>query len=268
MYEFRVIFNLKGKFKYSFSDVVEYEDIKLRTEDGKIHGETSLLLERADINLAREMAIEKIEKLTSLLTLIFKEGLIIENINVIPVPTVTVIDRGREKVIEIHDYKQIKIEVEAHLEVYRKFSKEETDRIKAELRKLSSRVSELEHGKDLLRAIKWWRKGYFEEDKVDKFLDYYIVFEMLASIMDYKKCEKSEEKCKTKCNWAERFAKDYSITYEIIENANLAYIRNKILHAPGPEKDEAEKLAMRHADRFGIELLNAIKKIIDQGFQM
>jgi hypothetical protein len=35
---------------------------------------------------------------------------------------------------------------------------------------------------DLLRTIRWWGKGYLEEDNVDRFLDYYIAFEVLASI--------------------------------------------------------------------------------------
>jgi hypothetical protein len=34
------------------------------------------------------------------------------------------------------------------------------------------------------------------------------------------------------------------------------------MHAPGPEKDEAEKLAAQHVDRLGMELLNTIKKIV------
>jgi hypothetical protein len=43
---------------------------------------------------------------------------------------------------------------------------------------------------------------------------------------------------------------------------SLTEIRNNILLAQDPEKDEAEKLATQHADRLGIELLNAIKKIV------
>ena len=146
--------------------------------------------------------------------------------------------------------------MQAHLELYRTRSKEE---IETELRELASKISRLKRSKDLLRAIKWWRRGYFEDDGVDKFLDYYIVFEMLASIAGYKGKYKKEE-------WASKFAKDYSITYKI-EDVNLARIRNDILHDPGLEKDKAEKLAMLHADRFGIELLNAIKKMIEQGFR-
>jgi hypothetical protein len=38
------------------------------------------------------------------------------------------------------------------------------------------------------------------------------------------------------------------------------------LHEPGPiQKDEAERLANQYADRFGEELLKAIKKIIEEG---
>ena len=105
MYKFRAIFNLKSRSKYSFNGVVEYKDVKLRTEDGKVHGEMSLLIERADINLARDKAIEKIDELALLLTLVFEEGFIIEDINVMSVPTI--IDEGHGKVVEICDYVQI-----------------------------------------------------------------------------------------------------------------------------------------------------------------
>jgi len=36
------------------------------------------------------------------------------------------------------------------------------------------------------------------------------------------------------------------------------------MHAPGPEKDKAEKLAKQYAERFRKELLEAIRKIIDE----
>jgi hypothetical protein len=84
---------------------------------------------------------------------------------------------------------------------------------------------------------------------------------MLASILGYKECKESEERRKAECAWAKRFAEDYSITFKVGE-MSLVDIRGKIMHAPGPEKDEAEKLATQHADRLGMELLNAIKKII------
>jgi hypothetical protein len=82
---------------------------------------------------------------------------------------------------------------------------------------------------------------------------------MLASILGYKECKEGEERGKAECAWAKRFGEDYSITFRV-GGMSLTEIRNNIMHAPGPEKDEAEKLATHHADRLSMELLNSIKK--------
>ena len=63
---------------------------------------------------------------------------------------------------------------------------------------------------------------------------------------------------KAECAWAKSFAESYSITFRV-GGMSLTEIRNNIMHAQGPEKDEAEKLETQHADRLGIELLNAIE---------
>jgi len=36
------------------------------------------------------------------------------------------------------------------------------------------------------------------------------------------------------------------------------------MHEPGPEKDEVEELAKHYADSFGEEILETIKKIINE----
>jgi len=66
--------------------------------------------------------------------------------------------------------------------VVKKLSKESLESIKTKLKELVGKISRLERSMDLLRAIKWWAKGSLEEDNVDKFLDYFISFEMLASL--------------------------------------------------------------------------------------
>jgi hypothetical protein len=257
MYEFQVLFKLKSGKDYIFDDAFEYDGIKLKTENGKICGELVVVVDRPDFNLAREEAIRKIETLTLLLTPIFEDGFAVEDVKVTLPPRI--IDKGREKVIEI--YEHIEIRAVASLNIYVKYTKEKLAEAILELKQLEGKLQGSKQGEALLRAIKWWRKGFFEEDKVDKFLDCYIAFEMLASILGYTKCKESEEKCKAECAWAKRFAEDYSITFRVGETS-LTEIRNNIMHAPGPEKDEAEKLAAQHADRLGMELLNTIKKII------
>jgi hypothetical protein len=258
MYEFHVSFKLKSGKSYIFDSVIEYDGVKLKTENGKICGELVVVVDRPDFNLAGEEALRRIERLASLLTLALDDGFAVEDVNVELLPRI--IDKGREKVIEI--YEHVEIWTVASLNTYVvKYTKEKLAEAVLELKQLEGKLQGFKQGEALLRAIKWWRRGFLEEDKVDKFLDCYIAFEILASILGYTKCKESEEKCKTECSWAKRFAEDYSITFRVGE-MSLTEIRNNIMHAPGPEKDEAEKLAAQHADRFCMELLNAIKKIV------
>jgi len=260
MYEFHVSFKLKSGKGYIFDDAVEYNGIKLKTENDKICGELVILVDRPDFNLAKEEAIRKIETLTLLLTPVFEDGFAVEDVKVTLPPRI--IDKGREyEHVEFRAVSSINIYAELSINVYAKYTKEKLDEAVLELKQLEGKLQGSKQGEVLLRAIKWWRKGFFEEDKVDKFLDCYIAFEMLASILGYTKCKESEEKCKAECAWAKRFAEAYSITFRV-GKMSLTDIRGKIMHAPGPEKDEAEKLAAQHADRFCMELLNAIKKIV------
>jgi Txe/YoeB family toxin of Txe-Axe toxin-antitoxin module len=83
---------------------------------------------------------------------------------------------------------------------------------------------------------------------------------MLASMKGYK-----SKRSKYRDKWAMKFSEDYSITYKPGGKMTVKEIRNNIMHEPGPEKEEAEKLANEYADAFGREILNAIKKIIDEG---
>jgi hypothetical protein len=236
-----------------FDGMIEYNDIKLRTENGKICGELVVSVDRPDFDLAREEAVRRIEKLASLLTLAFDDGFIIEDVNV----PLRVLDKGREKIVEVYKFIGIRVEFEINVN----YPREKLAEVLSVLRQIEMKLKGSGYGEELLRAIKWWRRGFLEEDKVDKFLDCYIAFEMLASILGYTKCKESEERCKAECAWAKRFAEDYSITFRVGE-MSLTEIRNNIMHAPGPEKDRAEKFATQHADRLCMELLNTIKKII------
>jgi len=137
----------------------------------------------------------------------------------------------------------------------KRFSKEELSKIESKLKELLNKLSKLKHGEDILRAIKWWRKGYLENDAVDRFLDYYIAFEILASVTGYKGKYR---------DWVEKFSEKYSITYKPDGRVSIKNIRNWLMHAPGPEKDKAEELVLLCVNRFGKELLEAIRKVIDE----
>lgn len=245
MHEFEAFFWFRSKLdsRYSFDDEIEYGETRIKTEDGKICGRTTVRIGRNDPNLAREKAIKKLEELGLILTLIFEKGFTIEDVKVQHKPVIK--NKGKNKKISLSLDVQIKPEVP----IKKRYSK---DKIKIKLKRLTNKI---EKHKDFLRVIKWWSRGNLEEDDVDKFLNYFISFEMIASIKGYKS--------KYKDNWAKFFSEDYSITYKPDGKMTINQIRNKIMHEPGKEKEIAEKLACSYANGFGEEILRAIKKIID-----
>jgi hypothetical protein len=131
MYEFHVSFKLKSGKGYIFDDAVEYNGINLKTENGKICGELVVIVDRPDFNLAKEEAIRKIETLTLLLTPVFGDGFAAEDVKVTLPPRI--IDKGREKVIEI--YEHVELRAVASLDMNIKYTKE----------KLAEAVLELKH---------------------------------------------------------------------------------------------------------------------------
>jgi len=52
----------------------------------------------------------------------------------------------------------------------------------------------------LLRVVRWWALGDLDTDPVDKFLKFFVAFEMLASLMGYKG--------KSGDSWAKEFCND------------------------------------------------------------
>jgi hypothetical protein len=248
VYEFEVQFTLKSRpdVSFSFDRAIQLGGVTLKTREEKIHGTMTLRLESDDPNAAREKALEEVEKIASLLSLALDAGFVVEEVRVTRKPEIK--EEGGVKKITVFDY-AIGREWANITAIY---SKEEINELEIKLQNLMSRI-EGAHGRDILRAIKWWRKGYLEEDRVDAFIHYYIALEMLASIKGYK--GKYED-------WVKKFTEDYSITYKPDGRTPINEIRGKIVHAAGPEKEAAEMLAVQYADMLGRELFDAIMKLV------
>ena len=107
----------------------------------------------------------------------------------------------------------------------------------------------------MLRVVRWWALGDLDADSVDKFLKFFVAFEMLTSLMGYKG--------KSSDSWAEEFCNDYGLTCEF-EGMRVNRIRNLIMHEPGKERDQAEEIARKHADEFGREVLKAIWRALSE----
>ena len=108
---------------------------------------------------------------------------------------------------------------------------------------------------ELLRVIRWWALGDLDTDPVDRFLKFFIAFEMLASLMGYKG--------KFGDSWVEDFCNDYSLTCKF-EGMSVNKIRNLIMYEPGEERERAEEVARKHADEFGQEVLKAIRRALSE----
>jgi hypothetical protein len=249
VYEFEVRFTLKSRpdVSFSFDRAIQLRGATLETREEKIHGTMTLRLESDDPNAAREKALEEAEKIASLLSLALDAGFAVEEVRVTRKPEIK--EEGGVKKITVFD--SVTAIVGANITAT--YSSEKINELEIKLQNLMSRIEKGAHGRDLLRAIKWWRKGYLEEDKVDAFLHYYIALEMLASIKGYK--GKYED-------WVKKFTENYSITYKPDGKTSINEIRGNIVHTIGPEKETAERLAAQCADRLGQELFDAIKKLV------
>jgi hypothetical protein len=102
---------------------------------------------------------------------------------------------------------------------------------------------------ELMRVIRWWASGLKDEDPVDRFLKFYFACEMLAAIKG-KRCKE--------------FSNEYLDGYYKLDDKNINWVRNKLVHAVGEDKDKAEELAVHHADEFGSKVLSAIKRVLTE----
>jgi len=123
----------------------------------------------------------------------------------------------------------------------------------------------------LLRVIKWWVSGGLDEDPLDRFLKFFIAFELLASLMGYKGKNKGKSKKgknkdheeKSGDSWVKEFCDDYGLTCEF-EGKRVNEIRNLIMHEPSEKRERAEEVARKHADEFGQEVFKAIRRALSE----
>ena len=63
--------------------------------------------------------------------------------------------------------------------------------------------------------------------------------------------------------WAEAFCNDYGLTCEF-EGKRVNEIRNRIMHEPGEDREQAKEVARKHADEFGQEVFKAIRRALSE----
>jgi hypothetical protein len=242
-HEFEVRFNLKSdsQIKLLFEGAVKIGDFEIETQEGRIVGKTSISIDMDDPELAKRQALDKIEELATILTLIFGTAYEIYDLSVVHKPIIEKTEAGQK--ISIFDTIHIAEGVVVIKRTPKEIIEEQYNFWRDKLRKLEDKEV-------FIRALKWWRRGSLDEDKVDKFIHYFIVLELLASKYSQRNIEK--------------FCNEYGIKYKPDERCSLKDVRNKLIHDISEGKDVAEEWARKFADTLGYEIFQAIKKIIEK----
>jgi hypothetical protein len=229
---------------------VKVDDFEIETQGGKIFGKSSISIDSNDPVLAERLAIKKIEELASIFTLAFQTAYKIDDISVVHKPIIEKTESG-QIVVSVFDKARIIDEVEVIKKTPKEIVKKQYYLWKDKLSCLDKEKRDI-----LLRILKWWRKGSFEDDNVDKFLHYFIALEMFALLLTGKD--------EISRNEFEEVCKYIGVTFKPDNEHDIKWIRNKLLHGMREEKDKAEELAEKYASMLGGEVIRAIKKIIEE----
>ncbi|WP_148208709.1 hypothetical protein [Archaeoglobus profundus] len=144
--------------------------------------------------------------------------------------------------VEKHSFKIItKDNIESYIE--------ELNSYRDKIEKLSEEDKE-----NLLRAIRYWNRGKVDDDKIDRFIDFYIAFEIIG-----KNLAKNEKQ------WVKEICEKYGLRREY-EGAKINDIRDALVHAKHKKlsKEMAEELAIRYADKFGEDVFKLIIDFLNE----
>jgi len=223
--------------RYSLDRAVELGALKLESVNGMLVVRERLCGDTAEAVLkeAREMS----EKLAFLLSMALGDVLTVENVDVV----ITAEERGK-KVIMVTDSAKIREEVL----VIKQLGEDSMRKIEEVLRQ------DYAPG-ELVRAFKYIRRGLFEEDHVDKFLNCYIAFELLAAAVERYGGE----------GWITKFCSSYGIRCEF-GGYKVNDIRAALLHPEAKKlsKEQAEELTRAHAGEFCNEVFAALRRIMQR----
>jgi hypothetical protein len=243
MERFEVNFLLKCAVDFPLRDELECYGVKLRVEGGVVRGTATVHASNSEE--AKQKGRELAEVVASALTLEFGRAFSVEQINV---NQASQRREGDRQVIEARDIDLMYDQAKAA-----SWPMNWKESVAKYIQLLTANREKTE-SKKFIRVLKWWRAGDVDDDPLDKFLKFYIALELLAAAQRYRGKYP---------DWVKRFCNDYGITYRI-NKWRLSDIRNYLVHNPGEKREEAERLAAQHAERFGLELLEAIRKAILQ----
>jgi len=239
------------------TDEGEKADVKRRAGVRRYSMTISFNVEAENYNEARKLALRDAKKKAELLAYGLSLGLghafEVEDVRLKPLQSKD--DKGQELISSLQPNLSYS---------YALYNLIPEDKVKSAIEiglKLEKAVSEAkekdETANELMRVVRWWVSGLKDEDPVDRFLKFYFACEMLAAIEGYNRSSYGDK-------WCEEFSNEYLDGYYKLGNMSINKVRNDLVHAVGEEKDEAEELAVRHADEFGSKVLSAIRRVIGE----
>jgi hypothetical protein len=223
--------------RYSLDHAVELGALKLESVNGMLVVRERLCGDTAEAVLKE--ARERSEKLAFLLSMALGDVPTVKDVDV-----VITAEEGGKKVIMVTDSAKL---IEEAL-VIKQLGEDSMRKIEEVLRQ------DYAPG-ELIRALKYIRRGLFEEDHVDKFLNCYIAFELLAA----KEGRHGEK------GWIANFCSSYGIKCEF-GGYKVNKIRAALVHPKAEElsKKQAEELARVHAGEFCKEVFAALRRIMQR----
>ncbi|MCD6301388.1 MAG: hypothetical protein J7L82_04880, partial [Staphylothermus sp.] len=103
------------------------------------------------------------------------------------------------------------------------------------------------------RAIKFWSRALAENDPINRFINYYIAFEILGKNIYHYHIEA----------WVSSICKDYKLECNY-EGYKVNEIRAALLHSRNKRltKEKAEELAKKYADHFGRNIFQLLRELV------
>ena len=138
------------------------------------------------------------------------------------------------------------------------------------MQSLKDRIERLsvDDRKDLFRAIRFWNKGAVDSDGIDKFINFFIAFEIIGKNL-VSSWKGDDEEFNLEREWAkvlrEECERRYGLSFRY-DGKTANAIRAGILHyrTERLSKEEDEKLANTYANDFGRDVLDLIARFIEE----
>jgi len=232
-------------------DEIYIDNFKLTYEnENEIRVETKIKSDTPDLNIREIITSEVNYKIIPVLALISSSGYIFDPNSV----SYGVECKENNKVVLKHTFSNI-VRIEA-----RNLRKVSKPFVQKEINELINfwKYLDDETRKDIARAVRFWSRGLADDDPIDKFINYYIAFEIIGKNI-YKYNEKT---------WVTDICKEHELECKY-DGYKVNDIRAALLHSRHTKhreltKEKAEEIVVGHADQFGNNIFYLLNNFINR----